>query len=51
MAAIIEKSRKVIAKEQFWINPDCGLKTRTEQETIASLKNMVAAKERLKQLN
>lgn len=51
MAAIIEKGKKVIAKEQFWINPDCGLKTRTEQETIASLKNMVAAKERLKQLN
>ncbi|WP_342572904.1 5-methyltetrahydropteroyltriglutamate--homocysteine S-methyltransferase [Solibacillus sp. FSL K6-1781] len=51
MAAIIEKGKKVIAIEQFWINPDCGLKTRTEQETIASLKNMVAAKERLKQLN
>ena len=51
MATIIENSKKVIAKEQFWINPDCGLKTRTEQETIASLKNMVAAKERLKQLN
>lgn len=51
MAAIIEDSKEVIAKEQFWINPDCGLKTRTEQETIASLKNMVAAKKHLKQLN
>lgn len=51
MAAIIENSKEVIAKEQFWINPDCGLKTRTEQETISALKNMVAAKENLKQLN
>ncbi|WP_285848724.1 5-methyltetrahydropteroyltriglutamate--homocysteine S-methyltransferase [Solibacillus isronensis] len=51
MAVIIGESKEVIEKEQFWINPDCGLKTRTEQETIASLKNMVAAKERLKLLN
>ncbi|RNB70797.1 hypothetical protein EDM55_10235 [Brevibacillus centrosporus] len=25
------------------MNPDCGLKTRGEEETIASLKNMVEA--------
>ncbi|WP_026575777.1 5-methyltetrahydropteroyltriglutamate--homocysteine S-methyltransferase [Bacillus sp. UNC438CL73TsuS30] len=28
---------------QFWINPDCGLKTRGTEETIQSLKNMVEA--------
>ncbi|MGX1902386.1 methionine synthase (B12-independent) [Thermolongibacillus altinsuensis] len=43
IAAIIEQSLQVLDVEQFWINPDCGLKTRGEEETIASLKNMVAA--------
>ena len=38
---ILKDSLEVIAKEQFWVNPDCGLKTRHEEETIASLKNMV----------
>ena len=32
-----------IAPERLWINPDCGLKTRAESETWASLANMVAA--------
>lgn len=32
-----------IDKENLWVNPDCGLKTRGETETIASLKNMVKA--------
>jgi 5-methyltetrahydropteroyltriglutamate--homocysteine methyltransferase len=31
----------VIDKELFWINPDCGLKTRSYNETIPALKNMV----------
>lgn len=43
MLTIIQESLAVIPKEQFWINPDCGLKTRQETETVASLKNMVAA--------
>lgn len=30
-------------KEKLWINPDCGLKTRGESETVQSLKNMVTA--------
>ena len=29
--------------EKLWINPDCGLKTRSEEETIPSLKNLVEA--------
>lgn len=32
-----------IPGEQLWINPDCGLKTRGYDETVESLKNMVAA--------
>jgi 5-methyltetrahydropteroyltriglutamate--homocysteine methyltransferase len=37
------KMLKKIPKEKLWINPDCGLKTRGETETIAGIKNMVAA--------
>ncbi|HJE66870.1 MAG TPA: 5-methyltetrahydropteroyltriglutamate--homocysteine S-methyltransferase [Campylobacter avium] len=32
-----------LPKEQIWINPDCGLKTRGEKEVIQSLKNMSEA--------
>jgi 5-methyltetrahydropteroyltriglutamate--homocysteine methyltransferase len=46
--AILQESLAVIPKEQFWINPDCGLKTRHESETVASLKNMVAAAQKLR---
>lgn len=30
-------------EEQIWVNPDCGLKTRKEHETILALQNMVTA--------
>lgn len=42
-ARTIEALLAYIAPEQLWINPDCGLKTRGERETWASLANMVAA--------
>lgn len=32
-----------IPKEKLWVNPDCGLKTRGNEETIASLENLVTA--------
>ena len=34
---------EVLPKEQLWINPDCGLKTRKYEEVKPSLKNMVDA--------
>ena len=34
---------EVLPKEQLWINPDCGLKTRKWKETKQSLLNMVEA--------
>ncbi|QJC29346.1 5-methyltetrahydropteroyltriglutamate--homocysteine S-methyltransferase [Enterobacteriaceae endosymbiont of Plateumaris pusilla] len=34
---------KNISFKKFWINPDCGLKTRTWEEVIKSLHNMVQA--------
>ena len=46
---IKEAIRLIAAKipvEHVWVNPDCGLKTRGERETVASLQHMVqAAKE------
>ncbi|NKI22181.1 5-methyltetrahydropteroyltriglutamate--homocysteine S-methyltransferase, partial [Paenibacillus dendritiformis] len=39
----IETALTVLPAESFWINPDCGLKTRNEPETVAALKNMVEA--------
>ena len=36
------------ALEKLWVNPDCGLKTRGEKETKASLKNLVEATKRVR---
>ncbi|BDZ30669.1 5-methyltetrahydropteroyltriglutamate--homocysteine S-methyltransferase [Lactiplantibacillus sp. WILCCON 0030] len=50
--ANIQRALRVIKPRQFWINPDCGLKTRQEPETLAALKNMVAARNAIQaQLN
>ena len=39
----IENILKTYPAEKFWVNPDCGLKTRGWEETRESLTNMVAA--------
>ena len=39
----VEKMKTFIPQSKLWINPDCGLKTRGETETLASLKNLVSA--------
>ena len=39
----VHKIRARIPDYKIWINPDCGLKTRGEKETVASLQNLVAA--------
>ncbi len=41
--ANIERPLRQLSLEQFWVNPDCGLKTRREPETIAALKVLVEA--------
>lgn len=43
IADAVKKIRGFIPKENIWINPDCGLKTRGEKETVESLKNLVTA--------
>ncbi len=39
----IGKMKERIPAEKLWVNPDCGLKTRGNEETVPSLKNLVAA--------
>ncbi|WP_145330625.1 5-methyltetrahydropteroyltriglutamate--homocysteine S-methyltransferase [Paenibacillus xylanexedens] len=43
MSNMIDRALRVLDPKLFWINPDCGLKTRGQEETVASLKNMVDA--------
>ncbi len=43
MTALLRKARAVLAAEQIWVNPDCGLKTRGWAETKAALAAMVRA--------
>jgi 5-methyltetrahydropteroyltriglutamate--homocysteine methyltransferase len=40
---------KVLDERQIWVNPDCGLKTRGWEETLPSLRNMVAAARQLRE--
>ncbi|MGM1047226.1 MAG: 5-methyltetrahydropteroyltriglutamate--homocysteine S-methyltransferase [Bacillota bacterium] len=43
MTSMIERALRVLDSKLFWINPDCGLKTRGLEETVDSLRNMVKA--------
>ncbi|WP_281381421.1 5-methyltetrahydropteroyltriglutamate--homocysteine S-methyltransferase [Geomicrobium halophilum] len=43
MLHVIDRALSVLPADLFWVNPDCGLKTRNEEETIAALKEMVSA--------
>jgi len=39
----IQRALEVLKPEQLWIDPDCGLKTRTHEETVSKLKTIVKA--------
>lgn len=45
----ITRALATISPQQFWINPDCGLKTRKEDETIDALKVMVQAAKKVRE--
>ena len=45
----IERALQVLDPKLFWINPDCGLKTRGLEESIAALKVMVKAAEQVRE--
>ncbi len=43
IAALLQRAVDELPLGQVWVNPDCGLKTRGYDETVASLRNLVAA--------
>jgi 5-methyltetrahydropteroyltriglutamate--homocysteine methyltransferase len=43
MAELLRKASSVLVARQIWVNPDCGLKTRSWSEVEPALQNMVAA--------
>ena len=49
MVALLDKAKTVIPKEQLWVNPDCGLKTRGWEETKRALIEMVQAAKALRE--
>ncbi len=49
IVALMQKASQRIDKEQLWVNPDCGLKTRNWEEVLPALKNMVTAAQKLRE--
>lgn len=50
VASIVElmkKAERRIPAQRLWINPDCGLKTRTWEEVLPALRNMLSARKQL----
>jgi 5-methyltetrahydropteroyltriglutamate--homocysteine methyltransferase len=45
---LMEKAAALIPPERLWVNPDCGLKTRTWPEVEVALSNMVKATQQLR---
>ena len=43
ITALLKKAGQVLAPEQLWVNPDCGLKTRGWPGVEQALRSMVAA--------
>ncbi|MDP6606153.1 MAG: 5-methyltetrahydropteroyltriglutamate--homocysteine S-methyltransferase [Dehalococcoidia bacterium] len=43
MAEHVREASEMIDPAQLWVNPDCGLKTRRYEETVASLEHLVEA--------
>ncbi|PYP38195.1 MAG: 5-methyltetrahydropteroyltriglutamate--homocysteine S-methyltransferase [Gemmatimonadetes bacterium] len=48
ISGALRSMSRVLDDAQIWVNPDCGLKTRGWDETLAALKNMVAAAEEMR---
>ena len=50
IVTLLQKACEYIPRERLWVNPDCGLKTREWEETLASLRNMVNAAKILREV-
>ncbi|HMJ60233.1 MAG TPA: 5-methyltetrahydropteroyltriglutamate--homocysteine S-methyltransferase [Bryobacteraceae bacterium] len=48
MVGLLKKALAVLRPEQLWVNPDCGLKTRSWKEVLPALAAMVVAARRLR---
>ncbi|MDR1177912.1 MAG: hypothetical protein LBK64_03715 [Spirochaetaceae bacterium] len=48
MTELLRRALRHIPKDQLWVNPDCGLKTRRWDEAYPALENMVAAAQRVR---
>jgi len=48
MTSLLERALQVLPREQLWVNPDCGLKTRGWPEVEKSLVNLVAAARKMR---
>ncbi|GAA0527197.1 5-methyltetrahydropteroyltriglutamate--homocysteine methyltransferase [Rhizomicrobium palustre] len=48
IVALLKKAGERLPAEQIWVNPDCGLKTRSWDETRPALLNMVAAAKKMR---
>lgn len=48
IVAALTKMREKIEDSKLWVNPDCGLKTRGNEETVKSLTNLVAAAKQIR---
>ena len=49
MTDLMKKAALRISPEQLWVNPDCGLKTRSWPEVEQALNNMVATAKQLRE--
>ena len=49
MVALMRQASRRIPADRLWVNPDCGLKTRTWAEVRPALENMVAAARTLRE--
>ena len=49
--SVINKMLSKVSYNKLWINPDCGLKTRGNEETVQSLKNLVKATKEIREEN
>ena len=48
IAAMLRATLAVLPAENVWVNPDCGLKTRTWDEVTPALEHLVAAARRVR---
>ncbi len=46
---LVDRASQSISPHHLWVNPDCGLKTRSWDEVIPALSNMVKAANQLRQ--